>query len=156
MSNEIMRIRWRLLLPVIGLVLFGGVSYDSLRVNREAKNATGRYFWWSSIRLDSDPLNRQPSTPCKERSADCVSWDPVYIWVDPGWLTKSLILSAFPAFLVGAIIVNGLKRLGISEVTTFMISMPLIIVGWYYLTGRLLDRWTNKRPRQPQSAAPQQ
>lgn len=146
-----MRIRWRFLLPIIGLLLFAGVTYNSVRFNREAERTTARYFWWSSIRLDSDPLNRQPSTPCKDGKTGCVSWDPVYIWVDPGWLTKSLILSAFPAFLIGAMIVGGLRRLGISEISTFMISMPLLIVGWYYLVGRLVDHWANKLSRQPQS-----
>jgi len=147
-----MRIRWRFLLPIIGLLLFAGVTYDSLRVNREAKNTTGRYFWWSNIRLDSDPLNTQPSAPCKAGNADCASWDQAYIWVDPGWLTKLLVLSAFPAFLVEALILGGLRRLGISEVTTFMISMPLLIAAWYYFTGRLLDRWINRLSRRPQSS----
>jgi hypothetical protein len=64
---------------------FALLTYHSLRVNRQSQKATGRYFWWGTIRLDSDPLNRQPerSTPCKEGS-DCVGWDEVdYKWVEP-------------------------------------------------------------------------
>jgi hypothetical protein len=144
-----MRIRWRFALPIVGLLLFAGVTYNSLRVNREAKSATGRYFWWSSIHLDSDPLNRQPSTPCKAASLDCANWGPGYISVDPGWLTKLLAFSAFPAFLIEAIILGGLRRLGINEVTTFMVSMPVLIAAWYYFAGRLLDRWVKKLSRQP-------
>jgi hypothetical protein len=36
------------------------------------------------------------------------------------------------AFIIGEIVIHGLARLGVSEVTSFMISMPLFIFGWYY------------------------
>ena len=103
--------------------LFRVGELSALRVNRESKHATGRYFWWSAIRLDSDPLDRQPerSTPCKEGS-NCVGWDEIdYKWVEHGWLSQTLMLSAFPAFLVGWIIVVGLREVGISEVASFMV-----------------------------------
>ena len=113
------------------------------------------HFWWSSFRLDSDPLNRRPegSSHCKEGS-DCVGWDEAdYPWVEHGWLSRTLLLSAFPAFLVGWIIVVGLRETGVSEVTSFMVSMPLLIIAWYYFVGSLLDRWVNKR-RSPPRVAP--
>jgi hypothetical protein len=132
-----MRARWRILLPVIGLLLFAGVSHDSVRMNREVKD--GRYYWWSSIRLDSDPLNRHAATNnCKTDAAGCLG--PIYTWVDPGWLTKSLMLSSFPAFLIAEMAVRALGCVGVNEVTTFMISMPPLLVAWYYLLGWLIDR----------------
>jgi len=136
--------------------LFRVGELSALRVNRESKHATGRYFWWSAIRLDSDPLDRQPerSTPCKEGS-NCVGWDEIdYKWVEHGWLSQTLMLSAFPAFLVGWIIVVGLREVGISEVASFMVSMPLLIIAWYYFVGLLLDRWINKRRSQPKIVTP--
>ena len=71
-----MRIRWRLILPVIGLVLFAIVSYGSFKRNRETGLANNRYFWWSSVRLNSDPLNKHPRvpTPCKDTIGDCINW----------------------------------------------------------------------------------
>jgi hypothetical protein len=50
-----------------------------------------------------------------------------------------------PAFLIGAAIVHGLARLGVSEVRSFMIALPMLIAFWYYLIGWLLERWTGKR-----------
>jgi len=143
-----MRIRCSVILPVIGLILFGGVSYDSLRVNRDGVRARGRYFWWSSIRLDSDPLSRHPRVPepCPNDAENCISFDPQFIWIDPGWLTKSLILSALPAFVVAQFVISGFGRLGISQISSFMILTPLLILAWYYFVGRLLDRWRYRRP----------
>ena len=142
-----MKMRWRLALPVFGLILFGGVTRNSLRLNREIQRIPNRYFWWSSTRLDSDPLNRHPlaTEPCKESAEKCVGWTPEFIWVDPGWFAKSLMLSAFPAFVFGGVIVRSLGRLGISEVSSFMVLMPLLISAWFYLVGWLVDRWRFKR-----------
>lgn len=137
--------RGRFLLTIVGLLLFAGTTNDSLRVNREAKNATGRYFWWSSLRLDADPLSKRSPPGCKDVRTGCNGWSPV-IWVDPGWLTKALILLALPAFLIGTTVAVGLGRLGMSEVSTFLISMPLLIAAWCYLVGWLFDRWTSKSP----------
>jgi hypothetical protein len=62
------------------------------------------------------------------------------VWVDPGYLQVALIESALPAFLLGAVFVNALGRLGISEVTTFMVSMPPLIFAWYYFVAWLIHR----------------
>jgi hypothetical protein len=83
--------------------------------------------------------------------SDCVGWDPVSIWVDPGWLAKMLMVSALPAFAIGALIVGGLGRLGTNEVWTFMISMPILICAWYYLVGWLVDRWAFRRSQEIRS-----
>ena len=56
-----------------------------------------------------------------------------------------LILSGLPAFAVGKIIVGGLGRLGINQIWSFLISMPLLLFTWYYFLGWLVDRWKFKR-----------
>jgi hypothetical protein len=66
------------------------------------------------------------------------------MWVDPGLLAKFLMLSAFPAFLVGLFVVSGLGRLGLSQVSSFMLLMPVLIFAWYYFIGWLLDRWRGR------------
>lgn len=138
---------WRLLLPLIGLVMFGAVTYHAVR--RNSANPTSRYFWWSAVRLDKDPLNTHPKpqtvNPCPDRTADCVTWDPESVWIEPGLLPSLLIVSALPAFAVGKAIVRVTGHFGISQVPTFMLSMPVLIVGWYYLLGLLIDRWRLKR-----------
>jgi hypothetical protein len=53
---------------------------------------------------------------------------------------------ALPAFLVGTGVVHGLARLGVSEVISFMVSMPLLIFAWFYLVGWLVDRRLRRRP----------
>jgi hypothetical protein len=70
--------------------------------------------------------------------------DPLEVWVEPGWLARFLMLSALPAFLVGLGIVHGLSRVGVSQVSSFMISMPLLILAWFYFVGWLLDRRTRR------------
>ena len=154
-SNYIMRMRWRLVLPLVGLFLFSIGSIGSFRFNRQILYGSGKYFWWSSIRLDRDPLNKHPRamTPCNPATADCLGWDPVSIWVDPGWLAKALMISAFPAFVAGASIVGILGRFGVSQVVTFMIVMPPLICAWYYFVawmfGYLMKRRRAKQPASP-------
>ena len=147
-SNNVVRMSWQCVLPVIGLLLFLLQSYESYRNNQNRR--FHRYFYWSSIRLDSDPLNKQYYT--KETGSDMaseerVAWDPEVIWVDPGWLSRLLMISALPAFVVGAAVVVGLGRLGVSQILTFMISMPVLISAWYGLISWLIDRWRLGRLR---------
>jgi hypothetical protein len=151
-----MRMRWRLALPVFGLILFGGVTRNSFHLNREIQRTPNRYFWWSSTRLDSDPLNRHSLTTesCNDSAEKCLDWTPVFIWVEPGWFAKSLMLSAFPAFVLGAVVVHGLGRLGISEVSSFMVLMPLLISAWFYFVGWLVDRWRFKRSERISATVP--
>ena len=145
-----MQKRLRVILPIVGLIFFSAVSYHSSRVNKEIQRVPSRYFWWSSIRLDSDPANKRilATAPCKDGKEDCVKWDLADRWVDPGLLETFLMLSAFPAFVVGMFAVGGLGRLGISQVSSFMFLMPVLIFAWYYVVGWLLDRWSHKHLRQ--------
>ena len=142
-----MRRCWQLILPAIGLMLFGGVTYESLQGRRYEK-AHGKYFWWAQIPLDTHQVDHAvATTPCKEAEDNCVSWEPHTI-EDPGLLTRALILSAFPTFLVGMPLVRVLGHYGASEVWSFMILMPVLIFAWYYAIGWLIDRWRFNRLRQ--------
>lgn len=131
---------WRITLPVLGLLLFGFESYHSIQMNREAH--TTRYRYWSAIKLDTDPRGtNQPSfIPCKDDpKSNCAGWGPVYIWVTPGVVTKTLLIVALPAFLVGAGLTRGLALVGVSELLTFAISMPFLIGAWFYSVGWFVD-----------------
>ncbi|HWZ83958.1 MAG TPA: hypothetical protein VNW47_15105 [Terriglobales bacterium] len=50
-----------------------------------------------------------------------------------------------PAFLLGLFIVDDLAFWGVSGVTTFMVSMPILIVAWFSLAGWLIDRVVHRR-----------
>lgn len=140
-----MRKHWRIVLPVLGLILFSTVSYRSY----EKQRAPSRYFYWSLIRLDSDPLNKgsQGATPCDGAKVNRVNWDlsAADRWDHPELEERILVLSALPAFLVGAFAVYVLGRLGISQVSSFVFLMPVLIFAWYYLVCWLLERWSRKR-----------
>lgn len=140
-SNELMRRCWRLVLPFAGLLLFAWVTVQSSPLNRPRS----RYGWWSSIPLDSTPHSKSDSA-CKDGSDDdCGDWGPPSILVDSGLVARALMVCAFPGFILSALVVGGLGRLGISEVYSFMISTPLLIATWFYVLGWLLDR--RKRTR---------
>jgi hypothetical protein len=135
-------------LSLWGLALFAAVTYHAVRFNRQMHPGhSSRYFWWGPARLDSEPLNEPPLNvqPCAQETADCIEWDTDYIWVDSGLFAKALVVSAIPAFLLDFAIVRGLAHLGVSEVTTFMVTTPVCITFWFYSVGRLLDRWGYKR-----------
>jgi hypothetical protein len=138
-------------LPVFGLLIFALGTFNSVRFNRMRGGNTGKYFYWSSIRLDSDPANRQGvhSADCGTQSTDEPFWEPQSVWVEPGLLARTLIISACPAFLVGGLIVRGFARIGVSEVATFMILMPPLIFAWYYFVSwvalRVIKRKMFKR-----------
>jgi hypothetical protein len=73
--------------------------------------------------------------------------EPMEIWIDPGWLSKTFTLSVLPAFLAAVGIVRGLARLGVSEITSFFVLMPSLTSIWFYLAGWGFDRWSSKRAR---------
>jgi hypothetical protein len=154
-SNFSMRMRWRPTLCLWGLILFGLLTYASIQGNREMRHGRhGRYFWWGSVRLDSDPLDKHPKLePCTQRTNGDCAWEPLYIWVEPGLLENALVLSALPAVLLGRAVVFGLARLGVNELTTFMSTMPVLILAWFYGVGWLLDRWQHKRSLRRSSAS---
>jgi hypothetical protein len=142
--------RWQITLPLVGLLIFGTVTYHEVRWNRTEVNST-RYFWWSSFRLDKDPLNHHPATilpkPCEDGRPGCFSADLEYMWVEPGVLPMVLTLTALPAFAIGSVLVKTLGRLGVSQLTTFMSAMPFLITAWYFSVGWLLDWWRLRRKR---------
>jgi hypothetical protein len=45
------------------------------------------------------------------------------------------MLTALPAFLATTGIVDGLARLGVSEITSFFVSIPFLTVTWFYFGG---------------------
>ena|ERR1700694_4324218 len=142
-----MRNRWRLILPILGVLLFAGVTFASLHPRRAYQKDPSRYLYWSSIQLDSDPLHRQPEipAPCEDAEGGCVGWDPITVERTPGLLPGLLMLSACPAFMVGMRLVRAIGRHGISEVSSFMTFMPVLVAAWYYGVGWLIDRWLHKR-----------
>ena len=141
-----MRWHWRLFLPTLGLVLFGVGSYVDFRMDREHPLPSNRYFWWSSIRLDRDPLGRNSPPRASHQNDDgSVGWDPPTRWVTPGPVAKFLMISALPAFAAGGLAVGGLGRLGVNQVSSFMVLMPVLIAAWYFFVGWLVDRWVYRR-----------
>jgi hypothetical protein len=140
-----MRLRWKLIFSLIGLTLFAAQTVHSFRVDREIHRTPSRYFWWSSIRLDSNPLNKPiPVAKGCEGIENCTNWDLPNMWVTPGLLAKVLMLSAFPAFIACSLILSGLRRLGLSEFWGFMACMPVLLFAWYSFLGWILNRRTNK------------
>jgi len=137
------------------MILFCLLTFSSMRVDRDLRQQhhRGRYFWWGSVRLDSDPLNKRPlPKPCAQATDQTCGFDPQYIWVVPGLIEWALRLSALPAFLLTVLVMHGLDRFGISELLSFMITMPLLTLVWFYSVGWLLDRWRYKRSLRRSSA----
>jgi hypothetical protein len=54
------------------------------------------------------------------------------------------MFSALPAFLLGWFIVDDLAIWGVSQVWSFMVSMPLLISAWFYFLGWLVERRRRK------------
>jgi hypothetical protein len=141
-----MRMQWKYALPVVSLILFAGITHNSVRMNSQPHRIPKRYFWWASLRLDPDPLNRHPSAalPCESDRGNCASWDLRAIWVDPGWLAEGFMLLSIPAFAVVAVIVFGLGHLGVNEIWSFMVAMPPLLFAWYCFIGMMIDRTRHK------------
>jgi hypothetical protein len=141
-----MRKRWRFVLPFIGLLLFGGVTYESAKGLQNEKEH-GRYLAWGPILLDTHRVDdgSRAASPCKLEEQDCVGWTPIVVENYPGPLTAILILSALPAFLLGVPFVRFIGHHGANEIPCFMLALPLLITAWYYGIGRAIDRLLDKR-----------
>jgi len=68
------------------------------------------------------------------------------LWVDPGLLDGILLLTGFPTFVLGRLTAAILGTMGINQLTTFMLSMPVLLLLWYYFVGRLPDSWMHRSP----------
>ena len=142
-----MRMRWRIILPIIGLLLFALEAYDSNR-DWQVQPLPRRYYWWSFIRLDANPLSRRPfPEPEQLRDGNGTTWHIRSKIVDPGYMADFIFLSGLPAFMASAVVLSALSRFGASQVWTFMISTPILLFAWYYFLGWLLDRWRRRSPR---------
>jgi hypothetical protein len=130
-----MRARWKFFVPAIGLTLFLAETLHSWRIDHEVRGTPSRYFYWSSWRFDSDPLNNRVHS----------DWDLPNLWIEPAYATRFLILSGLPAFAASLLVVSALARIGVSEAATFLITAPALLVAWYYFVGWLVDRWKVKR-----------
>ena len=143
------RRRWSIVLPLLALALFLLGAYDGLRITREIyRNGPARYLYWGSVRLDSDPHSRHavPRTVGSAESMQEADFEsqPGYILMEPGVIEKAFVLSALPAFAASAGLLALLTREGLSQVATFYVTTPLLIVCWFYFLGRLIDRWRER------------
>ena len=97
---------------------------------REFERQTGVPVVLNTSFNDNEPIVCKP-----EEAIDCFERTQM----------DALVLSAFPAFLAGFALVLLLARKGINEVMTFMVAMPMLLYGWYYLVGWLIERWISGR-----------
>jgi|ERR1700722_9113255 len=145
-----MRIRWRFLLPVLGLIPFALITHQAYRDAAAANRGNSIWImYWLNVPLAAD-LQKPSSEPtCVDAAKPCVYWDIGSLdrWAPtpPIW-ERAFVLSMLPAFVIGVAITFGLGRLGVNEIATFMIAMPLLIVAWFYLIGFLIDRKISKHP----------
>jgi hypothetical protein len=145
-----MKRRWSIILPLCGLLLFGTITFASHL--RHQTKYQGRIYYWAGYPLDPDPLHIDPPkapVPCPQ-GQECVAWDPISIWSTPGPLMNLLIFTGLPGLLVGALIVSLLSRMGVNEIWSFFVCMPVTLSAWYYLIGWLLDRrrWQKQLKKQ--------
>jgi hypothetical protein len=84
-------------------------------------------------------------------TGEVMAWEVRSIWIDPGYVDKALVLGALPAFILGTLIVTSLAHLGVSEVLSFTVSMPLLVFGWLYFVARLIEYWIIPTPKKRDS-----
>ena len=60
--------------------------------------------------------------------------------------------AALPASAATMGIVRGMARLGISEVLSFFVLMPLLVSLWFYLAGWGVDKYRLKRQQMAHAA----
>jgi hypothetical protein len=128
------------------MLLFGLITYGSMQEHRLMQRYHTSYFWWGSIRLDTDPLStRSGLNQCAQESEGNCYVDLGIRWGTHGWIEVAYLITAFPAYLPTAAVVRGLAFFGVSELLSFIVAMPLFTFGWFYTVGWLLDRWRYKR-----------
>ena len=147
-----MRKRRLLILPIIGLLLFVGESWHSYKIHSEMMRPNS-CVWWANVPLDSSPLEKYSGfwrgqlTECEFEAHQFIDR------AGPPWVTGLLELTAAPAFIAAIGISHGFGKIGVSEVTPFMVSAPPLIFAWYYFVawacGRALNRWRWRSVSQP-------
>jgi hypothetical protein len=137
--------RWRILLPIIGVIAFGAISYSSYRTGLERHEIPSRYFKWSNFPLDSAPLREQSLSDCAASGVPCLAWEQEPNIMSPTAFERLFILSVLPAFAVCLALTFVLGKVGVNEILSFMVSMPFFSAAWFYLVGRLLDRRRSRR-----------
>jgi|HubBroStandDraft_4_1064222.scaffolds.fasta_scaffold22476_3 hypothetical protein len=63
----------------------------------------------------------------------------------PARLERIVAFCASPTFFIGLFTTAVPGKYGMKQIVSFMISMPLLIFGWFYFVGRIVDRWSYKR-----------
>jgi hypothetical protein len=130
-----MRRRWQIVLPVVGLLLFGFINCASyLKEKHESKPGPRKYSWWWGIRLDRRPLEIEPPKTSQE------GWEPQYILIELGPLQKLVILTGFPAFLLSVPLIHALDSFGADQLIVFLTITALGLAVWYWFLGWLIDR----------------
>jgi hypothetical protein len=137
--------RWRILLPIIGVIAFGAISYSSYRTGLQRHQIPSRYFKWSNLPLDSAPLREQSLSDCAASVVPCLVWEQEPGIMSPTAFERLFILSALPAFAACLALIFVLGKIGVNEILSFMVSMPFLTAAWFYLVGRLLDRRRSRR-----------
>jgi hypothetical protein len=148
---------WQIALPLAGLLVFGLVSRREFQIHRELppRFPHAKYFFWAATRLDTDPQNRIPHQESKgcNSQENCVTWD-LSQRRGTGLLPALLALTAIPVFLIDWPIRSSLGHFGVSELTTFMWSMPILLALWYYIVGRWFDNRRNRKSQRYPKSAP--
>jgi len=96
-----MSLRWRLVLPAFGLLLFLVETFGSVGLNHDlrSRNPYRKDFYWGRFRLQTDPLGKLPPASCRPEITDCSEWWEVRdVIVDPGPILSTLLLSGLPRF----------------------------------------------------------
>ena len=93
------------------------------------------------------PARQAPPLALRKIENECVDWDvaTIYSSARPSRVERLFVLFALPAFVISLFITFGMGRFGISEVLSYMISVPLLISAWFFFVGWLIDRWRFKR-----------
>lgn len=141
-----------LILPITGLLVFAGESYRSVLQQRSTLKEDNACFCWSSIPLDTKPLNTSYEGFGRRNLTSCGYLRELNARTDLGCgraslPTRLLVATALPAFLASMVIVRGLSTLGVTEVASFIGATPPLIFVWYYFVSRIIVRLAGRRKR---------
>jgi hypothetical protein len=150
-SNPTVKSRTRLLiLPFIGLLVFAGQSFQSFRQQQNALKRGNTCFCWSNTPLDEKPFDTRYEVFGRSNLTSCGYLRELEAQTDlgcgqPSLPARLLMLTELPAFLMSLGIVKSLAKLGVSEVMSFIVTMPPLIFAWYYFLSWMVARLTRRR-----------